>query len=191
MRKQLAFITALMALTLGVGIFAGARQSTDSHGVDAALEEARQHVKADSDDMPALREKPHVTLHYPATDPADGHPILRWSRVDGAVMYDVQILKKEEEKGDDGKVSTSYEPFMDDQKAYTTGLELGLPDTFLGQVFYWRVRGLDLKGRPVSEFSDIEEAHVDIFQPFTEKPTPLSFFNQGPGQTLLYPSTTG
>ena len=30
MRKQLAFITALMALTLGVGIFAGARQSTDS-----------------------------------------------------------------------------------------------------------------------------------------------------------------
>lgn len=187
MRKQLAFITALMALTLGVGIFAGARQSTDSHGVDAALEEARQHVKADSDDMPALREKPHVTLHYPATDPADGHPILRWSRVDGAVMYDVQILKKEEEKGDDGKVSTSYEPFMDDQKAYTTGLELDLPDTFLGQVFYWRVRGLDLKGRPVSEFSDIEEAHVDIFQPFTEKPTPLSFFNQGPGQTLLYP----
>lgn len=56
MRKQLAFITALMALTLGVGIFAGARQSTDSHGVDVALEEARQHVKADSDDMPALRE---------------------------------------------------------------------------------------------------------------------------------------
>ena len=44
MRKQLAFITALMALTLGVGIFAGARQSTDSHGVDVALEEARQHV---------------------------------------------------------------------------------------------------------------------------------------------------
>ena len=46
MRKQLAFITALMALTLGVGIFAGARQSTDSHGVDVALEEARQHVNA-------------------------------------------------------------------------------------------------------------------------------------------------
>ena len=68
MRKQLAFITALMALTLGVGIFAGARQSTDSHGVDVALEEARQHVKADSDDMPALREKPHVTLHYPSPD---------------------------------------------------------------------------------------------------------------------------
>ena len=187
MRKQLAFVTALITLTLGVGIFAGARQSTDSHSVDVVLEEARQHATADSDDVPALREKPHVTLHYPATDPADAHPILRWSRVDGAVMYDVQILKKEEEKGDGGKVSTSYEPFMDDQKAYATGLELDLPDTFLGQVFYWRVRGLDLKGRPVSEFSDIEEAHVDIFQPFTEKPTPLSFFNQGPGQALLYP----
>ena len=187
MRKQIAFVTALMALTLGVGILAGARQSTDSHGVDVALEEARQHATTDGDDVPALREKPQVTLHYPATDPADAHPILRWSRVDGAVMYDVQILKKEEEKDADGKPSTSYEPFMDDQKAYTTGLELDLPDTFLGQVFYWRVRGLDLKGRPVSEFSDVEEVHVDIFQPFTEKPTPLSFFNQGPGQTLLYP----
>lgn len=186
MRKQIAFVTALMALTLGVGILAGARQSTDSHGVDVALEEARQHATTDGDDVPALREKPQVTLHYPATNPADAHPILRWSRVDGAVMYDVQILKKEE-KDADGKPSTSYEPFMDDQKAYTTGLELDLPDTFLGQVFYWRVRGLDLKGRPVSEFSDVKEVHVDIFQPFTEKPTPLSFFNQGQGQTLLYP----
>ena len=64
---------------------------------------------------------------------------------------------------------------MDDQKAYTTGLELDLPDTFLGQVFYWRVRGLDLKGRPVSEFSDVEEVHVDIFQPFTESRRPCPF----------------
>ena len=103
MRKQIAFVTALMALTLGVGILAGARQSTDSHGVDVALEEARQHATTDGDDVPALREKPQVTLHYPATDPAEAHPILRWSRVDGAVMYDVQILKKEEEKGDDGR----------------------------------------------------------------------------------------
>ena len=107
MRKQIAFVTALMALTLGVGILAGARQSTDSHGVDVALEEARQHATTDGDDVPALREKPQVTLHYPATDPADAHPILRWSRVDGAVMYDVQILKKEEEKDADGKPSTS------------------------------------------------------------------------------------
>lgn len=51
---------------------------------------------------------------------------------------------------------------MEDQRAYATGLELKLPDTFFGPVFYWRVRGLDLKGRPVSEFSDIEETYVDI-----------------------------
>lgn len=56
MRKQIAFVTALMALTLGVGILAGARQSTDSHGVDVALEEARQHATTDGDDVPALRE---------------------------------------------------------------------------------------------------------------------------------------
>ena len=55
MRKQIAFVTALMALTLGVGILAGARQSTDSRGVDVALEEARQHATTDGDDVPALR----------------------------------------------------------------------------------------------------------------------------------------
>ena len=136
MRKQIAFVTALMALTLGVGILAGARQSTDSRGVDVALEEARQHATTHGDDVPALREKPQVTLHYPATDPADANPIPRWSRLDGADMYDVQILKNEEEKDADGKPSTSYEPFMDDQKAYTTGLEQDLPDNLLGQVIY-------------------------------------------------------
>ena len=185
--KSVFFAAALVALTLGFGILAGARQSTDSHGVNLTLEKARQHAVQDSEAAPVLREKPHVTLHYPASDPANAHPVLRWSRVDGAVMYDVQLLEKEEEKDADGNVSTSYEPFMDDKKAYTTGLELDLPDTFLKQVFYWRVRGLDLKGRPVSEFSDIEEAHVDMFQPFKQKPTPLSFYNQGPSQKLLYP----
>lgn len=69
---------------------------------------------------------------------------------------------------------------MEEQRAYTTGLELKLPDTFFGPAFYWRVRGLDLKGRPVSEFSDIEETYVDIFKSVKEKPTPLSFSIKGP-----------
>lgn len=34
MHKQIACVVALMALTLGVGIFAGARQSMHSRGVD-------------------------------------------------------------------------------------------------------------------------------------------------------------
>ena len=184
MHKQIACVVALMALTLGVGIFAGARQSMHSPGVDMILEQARQRAMTDNEEMPVLRGKPQVTLHYPQSNPAADHPILRWSRVDGAVMYDVQILKKD---GDSDAGTTAYEPFMEDQRAYATGLELKLPDTFFGPVFYWRVRGLDLKGRPVSEFSDIEETYVDIFKSVREKPIPLSFFNQGPGQWLLYP----
>ena len=184
MPKQIAFVVALMALTLGVGIFAGARQSAHSPGVDMVLEQARQRAMPDNEEMPVLREKPQIILHYPQSHPAAGHPILRWSRVDGAVMYDVQLLKKD---GDADAGTTAYEPFMEEQRAYTTGLELKLPDTFLGPSFYWRVRGLDLKGRPVSEFSDIEEVYVDIFKSVREKPTPLSFYNQGPGQWLLYP----
>lgn len=94
MHKQIACVVALMALTLGVGIFAGARQSMHSRGVDMILEQARQRAMTDNEELPVLQEKPRVTLHYPQSDPAAGHPILRWSRVDGAVMYDVQILKK-------------------------------------------------------------------------------------------------
>lgn len=58
MHKQIACVVALMALTLSVGIFAGARQSTHSPGVDMILEQARQRAMTDNEELPVLQEKP-------------------------------------------------------------------------------------------------------------------------------------
>ena len=44
-------------------------------------------------------EKPVVTMHYTANNPAVGHPVLYWGRIDGAVGYEVQVLRPDE-KGD-------------------------------------------------------------------------------------------
>lgn len=133
-------------------------------------------------------EKPVVTMHYTASHPAIGNPVLRWSRIDGAVGYEVQVLKPDS-KGDimDKKTGHTYTLMMPSQTAYTTGYELTLPASYMGQVFYWRVRGFDIDQHPISEFSDVEASHIDRFEPFTEKPTPMAFYNQGLCEVLLYP----
>lgn len=133
-------------------------------------------------------EKPVVTMHYTASHPAIGNPVLRWSRIDGAVGYEVQVLKPNS-KGDmiDKKTGRTYTLMMPSQIAYTTGYELTLPASYMDQVFYWRVRGFDIDKHPISEYSDVEASHIDRFEPFTEKPTPMAFYNQGPCEVLLYP----
>lgn len=133
-------------------------------------------------------EKPVVTMHYTASHPAIGNPVLRWSRIDGAVGYEVQVLKPNS-KGDmiDKKTGRTYALMMPSQTAYTTGYELTLPASYIGQVFYWRVRGFDIDKHPISEYSDVEASHIDRFEPVTEKPTPMAFYNQGPCEVLLYP----
>ena len=133
-------------------------------------------------------EKPVVTMHYTASHPAIGNPVLRWSRIDGAVGYEVQVLKPDS-KGDimDKKTGHTYTLMMPSQTAYTTGYELTLPASYMGQVFYWRVRGFDIDKHPISEYSDVEASHIDRFEPVTEKPTPMAFYNQGLCEVLLYP----
>ena len=133
-------------------------------------------------------EKPVVTMHYTASHPAIGNPVLRWSRIDGAVGYEVQVLKPNS-KGDmiDKKTGRTYTLMMPSQTAYTTGYELTLPASYMGQVFYWRVRGFDIDQHPISEYSDVEASHIDRFEPFAEKPIPMAFYNQGPCEVLLYP----
>ena len=71
MRKQLAFITALMALTLGVGIFAGAvvtkpvPSDVDVAGVPARIIRRRNAPAA------ASVVRPEATLHTPdSAEPA-------------------------------------------------------------------------------------------------------------------------
>lgn len=182
------FVTVLLGLTLGTGLLATARQNAiQQRIVDLPMEQASQiYIGADDDDTVAA--KPVITQQYPADHPAAVHPVLRWSRIDGAVMYDVQILTRHEEEHEDGTAqNVYYEPLMPLQRTYTTGCQLALPENFTGNTFYWRVRALALDGRPVSEFSNLAQVYIDRTLPATEKPTTLSRYNKGNGTVLLYP----
>lgn len=170
-----------VGITLGFGVLVTSRQDTGTGTVvHLPMEEAgRICLQPDRAD----RIRPQVLRHYTTAAPANAHPILTWSRIDGAVMYTLQILEKHE----DPEGGVYYERIMPLQTAYTNAYELALPADFSEREFYWRVRGADLEGRPVSSYSEPEETPVDLFGPFLEKPQPLSFYNSGNGTVLLYP----
>ena len=65
MHRQIACVVALMVLTLSVGIFAGARQSTHSPGVDMVLEQARQRAMPDNEEMPVIQSFAGAALMAP------------------------------------------------------------------------------------------------------------------------------
>ena len=177
-------LTLLLGITLCSGLFVKAGQTAGRNRVvDPPMEQAQQiYIQNAADEELAFQ--PTVLSHYTADMPAAGHPVLQWSRVDGAVMYDVQILKKQE---DDEETAVYYEPIMPLQRAYGTAYELELPDTFIDDVFYWRVQPMNLQGKAIGPFSAVEEAHIDTAAPFVEKPHIVNHYNQGRGQVLLYP----
>lgn len=186
--KKIGLAAIVLGLIVGTCWWGGVQsQSVERDPVAPPMKQEKQ-IYLQREPVENFPEKPVVTSHYTAENPAVGHPILRWSRIDGAVMYDVQVLTKKQLVNSDGSIADEYyEPVMPIQRVYTTGCELALPKTFTGQVFYWRVRGMGLRGQAVSRVSDLEQAHVDVYAPYTEKPTPLSEYNNGNGHVLLYP----
>lgn len=176
-------IAALLCLTLGTGLWATARPAGQSNAVDPALEQTEDIYIAASNDRPAAI-RPVVTSHYGPETAAPAEMLLSWTRIDGAVMYDVQILTEHEENG---MPTGTYDQLLPHQRAYTTAFELVLPADFTGNHFYWRVCGLALDGHAVSDYSALEKTSVDLEKPFIKKPHPLSYYNNGKGHVLLYP----
>lgn len=183
--NSMLILLLLLSFTLGYGVLATTARQNAHHGliVSPPLEKA-QKIYGSSGDR-TDREKPVLLRHYSEGAPAPVHPILRWTRVDGAVMYDVQVLRQMEPDEKTGDIA--YEPVMPEQRAYTNGIELALPDDFQDDCFYYRVYGLDMEGRRVSDYSSIEKVPLDRMAPFVEKPELLSAYNTGKGSVLLYP----
>lgn len=171
----------LTVITLGAGIGAVSYQaSARDDVVDPPMEQA-QRIFIDHTDVDR-RHQPVVLTHYTEAAPASARPILRWSRIDGAVMYDVQVVKAH-----DGGPSPWYEPVMDVQRVYDTTCELILPKDCRESVLYWRVKPVSLRGQDIGPFSALERMPVDWQKQEVIKPIPLSVYNQGNGQELLYP----
>jgi lysophospholipase L1-like esterase len=156
----------------GMGVFCqGSTSYTCAYAQDAAA---------------ALRrEPPKATAHFTKTSPASDKPFLTWTKVDGAVAYEIELLK--DQQANPGAGTTAKSRFYTTKQIYTNGYNAVLPTDFDNTVFYWRVRALDLDGNAMSKFSDIEAVPIDPSLDDTQKPIITAHFNEGHGSTLLYP----
>jgi len=128
---------------------------------------------------------PVPTVHFSEQSPASVMPVLMWTKVEGAVAYEIELLTKPVENSN--KPVSGSTCFFSTKKAYVNGFNADLSADFKGESFYWRVRGLDVDGNPISRFSEAEKVHVNRQQRVVQKPIPISIFNQDTGTTLLYP----
>lgn len=129
--------------------------------------------------------KPVPTVHFSQQRPASIKPVLTWTKVEGAVAYELELLTKPPENPD--KPGSYPNCFFSTNKIYVNGFNADLSVYFKDESFYWRVRGLDIDGNPISLFSDGEQVYMDRQQDVIQKPVPTSIFNQSNGTTLLYP----
>lgn len=123
---------------------------------------------------------PRATVHFPQNAPATLKPMLTWTKVDGAVAYEIELVTFPDK-------TAEANCFLTTKRIYVNGYNPDLSDFKDITAFYWRVRGLDLDINPVSPFSDYELVYVDRQQYFLHKPVPTAKFNQSPGAALLYP----
>ena len=130
-------------------------------------------------------EIPLATTNFPLEQPASSSPVITWSRVDGAVAYEVELLTPDQVEGQ--PASADPTPFFSTRQVYSLGYSVVLPDDFKQDHFFWRVRGIGLDLQPVGGFSQPEAVYIDRQKNTLLKPTPTSIFNEGNGTMLLYP----
>lgn len=119
-------------------------------------------------------EKPKALIHYTLKNPASVKPVVRWTKVEGAPVYEVRVLDK--------KIPLQPNVFV-----YAAGYNISLPETFKEKSFIWQVRGLDLDRQPITEWSEPETVYVDRKILPIQYPEPTNKFNSGNGTNLLYP----
>jgi lysophospholipase L1-like esterase len=133
----------------------------------------------------AQSDRPVPTVHFSKQSPASVKPVLTWSKVEGAVAYEIRLFAENPVNTD--KNGLQPVPFFTTTQIYVNGFNADLSRDFAGEYFYWQVRGLDIDGKPIGLFSDAEKVDISRQVAVLEKPTPTSILNQKTGVTLLYP----
>ena len=177
MKKAIYIATMMAAFSLSFAVLGLARYSVNQHVSFPSPTE--KTMIAHEDALPVWADKPVATVSFTKENPATVKPVLTWSDVDEAVVFELEL----------GRVNAegAFEPFYTTRQVYTNGYNVVLPEDYTDDVFYWRVRGLDLDGNAISDWSDVNEVHVDRTLPVVQKPILTSVYNQGRGTALLYP----
>jgi hypothetical protein len=123
-------------------------------------------------EVPVQARRPAATVHFTRDNPAALTSTLTWSKVKGAVLYELELWTKDQWE-------SGGQPFLTTREVYINGYNLNLPASFTGTKFYWRVRALDLDKQPASAFSRLEPVYLDRQKEELLSPQPTAVFNQG------------
>lgn len=134
---------------------------------------------------PSWRKPAQATVHFSANNPASFRPMLTWTKVKGAVIYEIEFLPTQLPVLDSNELSA--ESLFSSRQIYVNAYNPDLTNFAGGKLIYWRVRALDFDGNPMSSFSSPEPVYLDASVPPVNAPVPTSFYGETNGSTLLYP----
>lgn len=130
-------------------------------------------------------DKPEATVEFSQQNPASLKPVLRWTKVESAVAYEIELFQENPGVYDEPRFQPA--PFFSTSYIYVNGYNADLTDRLQQDYFYWRVHGLNLDGQRIGDDSDVQKVYVDQDKDIQLKPIPTSVFNQTAGSVLLYP----
>jgi len=125
------------------------------------------------------------TVHFFENTPASLRPMLTWTKVKGAVIYEVEFLSSPLPSLDRNELSDNH--IFSTRQVYGNSYNPDLPDFATSSPIYWRVRALNFDGEPISSFSDPEKLYFDAAVQPVNAPIPHSSFGTVNGSTILYP----
>ena len=128
--------------------------------------------------------KPNPSATIPSGKTVGPQPILLWTPVSGAVYYEIEFLNAPPENPN-GIEPSAHRVFFSRQ-VFTHGYN---PDfrNLAGNIFFWRVRALDVAGNPIGVFSDAREVLIDRTKKEQRKPLITSEYGKKGAAALLYP----
>ena len=134
---------------------------------------------------PSLRRPALATVHFSAGNPASFRPMLTWTKVKGAVIYEIEFLPTRLPALDDNELSD--ENLFSSRQIYVNAYNPDLTKFAGANPIHWRLRALDFDGNPISRFSLPEPIYLDAAVPPVAAPVPNSVYGETNGSTLLYP----
>ena len=126
--------------------------------------------------------KPTLLSNYSVKNPASCQTLLEWTKVPGAVYYELEISAVLPPRND----TPADNPVLSTHEVFTNGYNSDL--TYLAnQMLYWRVRAYDYNDVPIGLYSDPQTLYIDSSN--TQNPRPIinCSFNDNDMITPLYP----
>ncbi len=177
--KKSIFLSLGLATVLSSLHFIQDEQQPQSAEIDCAVV-AKAHAAT-----PQWRKPASPTVHFSANNPASLRPMLTWTKVKGAVIYEVEFLPAPLAALDRNELSENN--IFATRQVYGNSYNPDLLDFAGTSPIYWRVRALNFDGEPISSFSDPEKLYFDASVQPVNAPVPHSSFGTVNGSTLLYP----